>query len=220
MFFLPIGCLIFVLFILILPVLFALGYFHIVTLGFEKLGISPQITVFLLLAILIGSAVNIPLGGKKLIYVKESRFFGLWKTPKIKAQGLAINLGGAVIPILLSLYFLYLIWAQGFGLKPILIATILMITVSKFLARVVPGVGISMPALLPPIFAAIFALLLAPGFAAPCAFISGTLGVLIGADFLNLRKIQKYGGFLSIGGAGVFDGIFLVGIVSALLAGF
>lgn len=220
MFFLPIGCLIFVLFILLLPVLFVLGYFHIVTLGFEKLGISPQITIFLLLAILIGSAVNIPLGRKKLVYFKESRFFGLWKTPKIKAQGLAINLGGAVIPVLLSFYFLYLIWAQGFALKPILIATVLMIIVSKFLARVVPGVGISMPALLPPIFAAIFALILAPGFAAPCAFVSGTLGVLIGADLLNLRKIQKYGGFLSIGGAGVFDGIFLVGIVSALLAGF
>jgi len=56
-------------------------------------------------------------------------------------------------------------------------------------------------------------------FAAPCAFISGVLGTLIGADILNLKKVQKYGGFLSIGGAGVFDGIFLVGIVSALLAG-
>ncbi|HXK31975.1 MAG TPA: DUF1614 domain-containing protein, partial [Candidatus Paceibacterota bacterium] len=59
-----------------------------------------------------------------------------------------------------------------------------------------------------------------PGFVAPCAFVSGTLGVLIGADILNLRKIRKYGGFLSIGGAGVFDGIFLIGIISALLAGF
>jgi len=37
---------------------------------------------------------------------------------------------------------------------------------------------------------------------------------------LNLRKVQKFGGFLSIGGAGVFDGIFLIGIISALLAGF
>jgi uncharacterized membrane protein len=50
--------------------------------------------------------------------------------------------------------------------------------------------------------------------------VAGTMGVLIGADILNLKKAQKYGGFLSIGGAGVFDGIFLVGIVSALLTGF
>ncbi|MCX6759153.1 MAG: DUF1614 domain-containing protein [Candidatus Nealsonbacteria bacterium] len=220
MIFLPIGCLIFVLFILFLPILFILGYFHILTLGFEKLGISPEATLFLLLAILIGSAINIPLGKKKLIYVQEPRFFGLWHVPKIKAQGMAINLGGALIPILLSFYFLYLTWLQGLEIKPILIATALMIIVSKFLARVIPGVGISMPALIPPIFSAIFALIFAPNFAAPCAFVAGTMGVLIGADILNLKKAQKYGGFLSIGGAGVFDGIFLVGIVSALLTGF
>lgn len=220
MFFFPIGCLIFVLFILFLPILFILGYFHILTLGFEKLGISPEATLFLLLAILIGSAINIPLAKKKLIYVQEPRFFGLWRVPKIKAQGMAINLGGAVIPILLSFYFLYLTWLQGLEIKPILIATALMIIVSKFLARVIPGVGISMPALIPPIFSAILALVFAPNFAAPCAFVAGTMGVLIGADILNLKKAQKYGGFLSIGGAGVFDGIFLVGIVSALLTGF
>jgi uncharacterized membrane protein len=40
---------------------------------------------------------------------------------------------------------------------------------------------------------------------------------LIGADILNLRKINRMGGVASIGGAGVFDGIFLVGIVSVLL---
>lgn len=220
MFFLPIGCLIFVLFILFLPILFILGYFHILTLGFEKLGISPEATLLLLLAILIGSGINIPLTKKKLIYVQESRFFGLWRVPKIKAQGMAINLGGAVIPILLSFYFSYLTWLQGFEIKPILIATALMIIVSKFLARVIPGVGISIPALIPPIFSAIFALIFAPNFAAPCAFVAGTMGVLIGVDILNLKKAQKYGGFLSIGGAGVFDGIFLVGIVSALLTGF
>jgi len=77
-----------------------------------------------------------------------------------------------------------------------------------------------MPAFVPPVLTSALALLLAPGYAAPVAFVAGTLGVLLGADVLNLGKAQKYGGFLSIGGAGVFDGIFLVGIVSALLAGF
>jgi len=220
MFFLPIGCLIFALFILFLPILFILGFFHVVTIGFEKLGVSPEATIFLLLAILIGSAINIPLTKKKLVYVEERKFFGLWRTPKIEAQGIAINLGGAVIPILLSFYFLYLGFRAGFELQPVLIATILMIIICKFLARIVPGRGITMPALIPPIFSAIFALILAPGFAAPSAFISGVLGTLIGADLLNLKKAQKFGGFISIGGAGVFDGIFLVGIVSALLAGF
>jgi uncharacterized membrane protein len=95
-----------------------------------------------------------------------------------------------------------------------------MVILSKFLAKVVPGVGISISAFIPPIFSAIFAMVLAPEYAAVCAFVAGTIGVLIGADILNLIKIKKFGGFVSIGGAGVFDGIFLVGIISALLAGF
>ena len=220
MFFLPIGCLIFLLFILFLPILFILGFFHIVTIGFEKLGVSPEVTIFLLLAILIGSSINIPLTRQKLVRVEEPIFFGLWKRPQIKAQGIAINLGGAIIPTLLSFYFLFLSWRAGFELQPVLIAIILMIIICKFLARIIPGIGISLPFFIPPIFSAILALILAPDFAAPCAFISGVLGTLIGADLLNLKKAQKFGGFISIGGAGVFDGIFLVGIVSALLAGF
>lgn len=220
MFFFPVGCLIFTLFILFLPVLFVLGYFHIITIGFEKLGISPVAVIILLLIILVSSAINIPLGRRKLRYVEESRFFGLWKTPKVETEGIAINVGGAVIPILISLYFLFQSWKAGFDIKQILIAAALMIIVCKLLARVVPGRGIVIPAFIPSVFAVVFALIFAPGFMAPCAFVSGTFGVLIGADLLNLRKISKYGGFLSIGGAGVFDGIFLIGIISALLAGF
>jgi uncharacterized membrane protein len=92
-----------------------------------------------------------------------------------------------------------------------------MTVTSKLLARVTPGVGIRLPLFIPPILAAVFALILAPSFAAPCAYISGTMGTLIGADLLNLRKMRKLGGMASIGGAGVFDGIFLVGVVSVLL---
>ena len=54
---------------------------------------------------------------------------------------------------------------------------------------------------------------------APLAYISGTLGVLIGADLLRLGDIRKLGApFASIGGAGTFDGIFITGIVAVLLA--
>lgn len=221
MLFLPVGCLIFALFILFLPILFILGYFHIITIGFEKLGFSPEVTILILLAILIGSSINIPLGRQKLVRVEEPVFFGLFRHSRIKAQGIAINLGGAVIPVLISFYFLYLGWRAGFNLGPVLIAIILMIIISKFLARIIPGRGIALPFFVPPLFAVLFALILSPNFAAPCAFISGVLGTLIGADLLNLKKVQKISpGFLSIGGAGVFDGIFLVGMVSALLAGF
>jgi len=221
MFFFPLTFLIFLIFVLLLPFLFILAYFNILTLGFEKLGISPQATTFILFSILIGSLINIPLTKKKLVYVQKPYFFGLFRMPKIETQGLFINLGGAIIPTLLSFYFLFLIWRQGFEIGPILIATILMIIISKFLAKIIPGRGILLPAFIPPIFSALFSLILASKFAAPSAFISGVFGTLIGADLLNLGKAQKMGdGFISIGGAGVFDGIFLVGVVSAILAGF
>ena len=209
------GCLILFLFILALPLLFLLGYFHIVTVGFEKLGVPSELTLLILFLILIGSLVNIPLGRKK-VFLKEKRtFFGLLKDRQPEVEGLAINLGGAVLPVLISAYFLTKIpW------QPVIAATFLMVFIANYLAKVVPGRGISLPALIPPIFSAIFAMLLVPDFAAPAAFVSGSLGVLIGADILNLKKVQRYGGFVSIGGAGVFDGIFLVGIISALLAGF
>ncbi len=220
MFFLPIGCLIFVIFILLLPVLFLLAYFRVIAIGFEHLGISPNATLLLLLLILIGSSINIPLPGQKIKRVEEKRFFGLWSEPKIKREGLAVNLGGAVIPVLIAGYLFYSVWQAGFNLQPVIISLGLMIVIAKILARVVPGKGIVIPALIPPFFSAILALALAPAFAAACAFIAGTLGVLIGGDILNLKKAGRRGAYLSIGGAGVFDGIFLVGIISSLLAAF
>jgi uncharacterized membrane protein len=79
--------------------------------------------------------------------------------------------------------------------------------------------------------AAICGLLLARGFrkAAPLAYISGTLGTLIGADIMMILtpgvlamlsplRIQIKPIVISIGGAGVFDGIFLTSIVSVFLA--
>ena len=206
MFFFPIGCLVFFLFISV--------FFHVISFGFEKLGFSSEMTLLILFLILIGSVVNIPLNKQKKVYVeKPSLISGLFKKRQIESQGVTINLGGAVIPIFISAYFLTKV-----PFEPVLIATILITIISHHLARIVPGRGVVLSAFIPPIFSALFSMILAPGFVAPCAFISGTLGTLIGADISNLKKIQKISpGMLSIGGAGVFDGIFLVGIVSVFL---
>jgi uncharacterized membrane protein len=64
-------------------------------------------------------------------------------------------------------------------------------------------------------------LLVARANVAAVAYVSGTLGTLIGADLLNLGRIQGLGApVVSIGGAGTFDGIFLTGVVAVLLASF
>ena len=117
------------------------------------------------------------------------------------------------MPICVSAYLL----TRVPSLWPVLVATALMAITTKLLARPVPGVGVVLPMFIPPVLAAAFALILAYQFAAPCAYIAGTLGTLLGADILNLHKFQRLRGVASIGGAGVFDGIFLVGIVSVLL---
>ena len=76
-----------------------------------------------------------------------------------------------------------------------------------------------MPIFIAPISAAIVAILLEPEFSAPLAYISGTLGVVIGADLLRVGNIRDMGvPVASIGGAGTFDGIFITGIVAVLLA--
>jgi uncharacterized membrane protein len=65
----------------------------------------------------------------------------------------------------------------------------------------------------------LLALVLDPEHAAHLAYISGVFGVLIGADILRLNTIAALGTpVAAIGGAGTFDGIFLTGIIAALLA--
>src|SRR5207245_842289 len=55
--------------------------------------------------------------------------------------------------------------------------------------------------------------------APPVAYVSGSMGTLIGADLLNLRQFWRLGApMVSIGGAGTFDGVFLTGILAGLLA--
>ena len=92
--------------------------------------------------------------------------------------------------------------------------------VTRIVARPVKGVGIVTPAFIPPIAAAVAALILAPSEPRTVAYVAGVLGTLIGADLSNLGIIKKLGApVASIGGAGTFDGVFLTGIIAVLLAG-
>lgn len=182
----------------------------IVHIAFERLGMSAQTALFLFFLALFGSVINIPLKKEKY-YVKYHSFFWL---PHIATEEriIAINLGGGVIPILISFY---LLTRTPFHL--IIIPLLIMIIVSKLLAVPVEGIGITMPFFIPPLLSAILGWLFGGHYSPQVAYISGTLGVLIGADLLNLGKIKR-GSILSIGGAGVFDGIFLTGVVAVLLA--
>lgn len=212
MFFFPIGCSILALFTLFFPIFLLLLFLDVVTFGFERLGISPGVTVALLLAMLIGSIINIPISMRTVEYSRYC-YFGWFQVPVRQEYGLAINLGGTIIPTGVSIYLLF-----KAPLLPTLLATALMIMICKFLTRPVPGRGLAIPMIIPPVLATAFALLLGGDFAPPVAYISDVLGTLLGGDLLNLGRARKLGaGIVSIGGAGVFDGIFLVGIFSVML---
>jgi len=98
-------------------------------------------------------------------------------------------------------------------------AILVISAVSYKFSKPIPGLGVAMPVFIPPLLAALLALLLDPAHAAQFAYISGVLGVLLGADIFRFKDITKMGApVASIGGAGTFDGIFLTGILAALLA--
>lgn len=211
------SCLILLLlFVLFIPALFFIFFFNIAALSFTKLGLSHMGAVILFSSILLGGIVNIPVSRKRFYIEEPTPFrysFLFYYPPRVREQVIAVNLGGAVIPTLFSLYLL-----TKAPLIPTLAATTIVTYAAKRMAKPVPGVGISMPAFIPPLIAAAAALLLTHGDAAPVAFISGVMGTLIGADLLNLHRLDELGAqVLSIGGAGVFDGIFLVGIIAAFL---
>ena len=146
-------------------------------------------------------------------------FFGMqYEVPVVSHwQGtvIAVNVGGAVIPTLMSLYLLVKrdLWVKG------TIATAIVALVLHWLANPVPGLGIAVPVFVPVVTTAVVALLLSRRDAAPLAYIAGSLGTLIGADLTNLDKVRGLGApVASIGGAGTFDGIFLTGILAVLIA--
>jgi uncharacterized membrane protein len=191
--------------------------------AFLRLGISPSQIFWLLILTLLGSLVNLPLykfEGREVLGEQVVSYYGMrYRVPRPqRAQStiLAINVGGALIPIALSLY---LIANIDFGLSlPILLAVVTVVV--NRLARPVRGMGIGVPGLAPPLVAALGAYFLcSPELRAPCAYIASTMGILIGADLLNLNQIRQLGApVASIGGAGTFDAIFLSGIIAVLLS--
>jgi len=195
--------------------------FEIVTITFQKLGLSPASAFLLITASLAGSLINWPLFSVSLDYPRdyiESAFHGLLRGHIGGYTGrtiIAVNLGGCVIPASFSLYLLF---HGQVTLPEALAGTAIVSTFSFMFSRTIAGMGVAMPIFIAPLTAALVAVTLNPEHGAALAYISGTLGVLIGADLLRLREIGRTGSALaSIGGAGTFDGIFITGIVAVLL---
>jgi uncharacterized membrane protein len=206
----------------ILSIVIVILVFYIIYLFFTKAFIymgftTTEALAIVLLSFLLGSGLvdqYLPINFSN-IYLFSS---GNWRV--------GINTGGAIIPIILSIYLIV-----KNKLKPykVIIGIIIVSVVTYFVSYPNPSKGIvsGFPEfLLPAIFASLISIILLwKKFkkAAPLAYISGTIGVLIGADVFHLIALLNYNidkvTPAVIGGAVVFDMVFITGILAVILDG-
>jgi uncharacterized membrane protein len=223
MHYLPLTPGLFSILILLFAGLIILIQLRILRYAYMRLGVGPGAALLLLFGSLIGSYFNIPitvLPGPPVRSGQIVEFFGMrYVVPVVVSWPgtvLAVNVGGAVIPTLMSTYLVirYQLWLKA------TLTTVAIALVIHAMATPVPGIGIAVPVFAPVVATAILSFILSREYAPPLAYIGGSMGTLIGADLLNLDKIGGIGApIASIGGAGTFDGIFLTGILAVLLAG-
>lgn len=193
-------------------------------LALDKLGLTSGAAALLLAAMLLGSFFDVPVFSLRVDFTRQQEILDqlIHLTPE--AQNLlvptrvvvAVNVGGCLAPVCLSIYLMLHDPLDSW----LVLAAVIVVTAITYVASFpVPRVGIVMPILVAPVTAAVAGMYFDPDNAPMLAYIAGTFGVLIGADLLHLHEVRRIGGpFASIGGAGTFDGIFLTGIIAALLA--
>ena len=223
----PLGCLPLALFFLLvafLPFMFA----QVFLIAMVKLRLTPEIGLWVITGIFLGSMINIPI--KRIVRDEEflgdpfSAFglSGLWpRAQRVQKETvIAVNVGGCIIPTGLALYEVgHLMASSSTSVAALVLAVSINVGICYWIAKPVEGIGIALPAFVPPLAAVSAGLLLAPDEAPAVAFVAGVMGPLLGADLFHLRDISRVAtGMGSIGGAGTFDGIVLSGILAAYLA--
>lgn len=208
--------------IALLAFLLAFVQMGVISIAFERLGLSPESAFLLLLTTLFGSLVNLPLftiassWSPTELPSPLQRVFRFERSPFAGRTVVAVNVGGCVTPVAFSLFLLA---HTDVPLLPVVLTVAAVSAMSYNFSRPVAGVGIGMPIFIAPLTAALVAAVVGTEYRAVVAYVGGTLGVLIGADLMRLGDIRQLGvPFASIGGAGTFDGIFISGIVAVLLA--
>jgi len=140
---------------------------------------------------------------------------------------IAVNLGGVIIPLIISSYFIYKL---RLNFIIYLLMIIIISTLTFYLSHLDRNIGIILDFplyFIPIIFSVIFANIYYydnPLYAGPLAYSISTLGVLFGADIIRLPELLQNNLRIGyIGGFGIFDLIYISGLyalVFSLLIGF
>ncbi len=229
-FFLPIA-IIALLLIIAIPLIFIYLFLRLSENAFEQIGFDHWHATMATFGAIIGSLIDIPFTSSP-VSSYPGLFISLFGSPystTFHPVYLAVNAGGCLIPVALTAELLYHRrtnpWKAGLGVLVVAVVTYIF-------ASPVAGQGITLPFWISPLLAAIVGLVLArrSGGSPVLAYISGTIGTLLGADLFNLMTPGVLPALspqslhatrplvLSIGGAGVFDGIFLTGIMAVFFA--
>lgn len=188
--------------LLIFALLFYIIYI-ILTMAFEEVGFDKWEAILIVFGCIIFGLVDIPL------FIHNG-----WI--------IAINLGGALLPLIISIYLILS--------RKVVMRSILGIIIVAYFAYEVTyvtekGVSATFPYwLIPPFIASLYSVAVAiksKKKAASIAYSTGTIGVLVGADLLHLKELLsikvKELTVASIGGASILDMIFLTGIIAVLI---
>jgi uncharacterized membrane protein len=207
------------LFVILLPVLVLYIVYLIIIKAFSDMGFSSlEAIIIVFVSFLLGSGFIDEYVGISFSNIPLFRYHTNWIV--------GINVGGAVIPILLSLYLSF-----KNRLKPVLVLLGIGIVtlVTFFVTYPDPEKGIvsTFPYwILPIVVASVVSIGVAwrqKNKAAPFAYTIGTLGVLIGADGFHLMSLLQHETQTTriavIGGASVFDMVFITGILAVFLDG-
>lgn len=156
-------------------------------------------------------------------------FFGWITIPMFPYNGwwVGISLGGGIIPIIVCGILLR---SRRVGMAEGMIGLVIVAFITYFITRAEEGVGIvaDFPwALAPAVAAGLYSVStfwIDVRKAAPLAYFSGVTGTLVGADVFHLQEILSFSppassdfALLSIGGANIFDMVYLSGIVAVLV---
>lgn len=208
--------------VLILLAAVAIAFVGVAGYVYNRVGLSNAWFFAILIGSFIGSRINIPvwrLADHVTVESLDVVAFGVrWRVPAVRHTGrvtVAVNVGGALIPTVVSVYLVAhnRIWLHS------LIAIACVAAVVWIVARPVPGVGIVVPTLVPPAAAALAATIIGRPAVAALAYACGTVGTLVGGDLVNLWRTRGLGApVVSVGGAGTFDGIFVAGLLAVVLA--
>lgn len=208
--------------------------------AFGKLGLTPVQGILMLIAILVGRTVDLPVfTSERLVMVSKPRTVQIGmdemgrpvqieqdSANELKKQQFMVNVGGCLLPLLLSITFIISLHLSGRadGMYTWLAFALVMVAGGCYaMTKADPFTGLRVPLIMPAMMTFISVYFFVPEpFRPVAAYVAGTLGTILGGNIAPLLtpRIRNSVGTpqVSIGGAGTFGGVFVAGILAVLLA--